>query len=90
MSEQDELATLPALTLDAIAGRRSVAFERRLHPPLDGTVMKLADERRFAPSRIHHVSAPEEVFPYVGEGSSLEFLVNRTAVSGRCRNSSIR
>ena len=80
MSERDELATLPALTLDAMAGRRWVIFERRLHPPLYDSVMKLADERKIVPSKIHHVTAPEEAFPYVADGSSLAFLVKAGAL----------
>jgi DNA-binding transcriptional LysR family regulator len=80
MSEKDELASQPALTLDAMAGRRWVIFERRLHPPLYDSVLKLADERKIVPSKIHHVTAPEETFPYVADGSSLAFLVKAGAL----------
>jgi len=57
MSERDELASQPALKLDAMAARRWVIFDRRLHPPLYDSVM--------------NVTTPEETFPYVADGSSL-------------------
>jgi DNA-binding transcriptional LysR family regulator len=80
MSERDELASQPALTLDAMAGRRWVIFERRLHPPLYDSVLRLAEERKIVPAKIHHVTAPEETFPYVADGSSLAFLVKAGAL----------
>jgi DNA-binding transcriptional LysR family regulator len=80
MSKQDELAGRPFLTLDTMAGRCWVIFERRLHPPLYDSVMKLAGERKIAPAKIHHITAPEEAFPYVADGSSLAFLVKAGAL----------
>ena len=80
MSKQDELAGMPSLTLDALANRCWVIFERRLHPPLYDTIMKVTEERNITPSKIHHVTAPEEAFPYVADGSSLAFLVKAGAL----------
>jgi DNA-binding transcriptional LysR family regulator len=80
MSKQDGLAGRPFLTLDTMAGRSWVIFERRLHPPLYDSVMKLAEERKIAPAKIYHITAPEEAFPYVADGSSLAFLVKAGAL----------
>jgi len=80
MSKQDELAGRPFLTLDTMASRCWVIFERRLHPPLYDSVMKLAEERKIAPTKIYHITAPEEAFPYVADGSSLAFLVKAGAL----------
>jgi hypothetical protein len=46
MSKQDELAAQPSVTLDAMADRSWVLFERRLHPPLYDTVIQLWQRRR--------------------------------------------
>lgn len=80
MSERDELAGQPSLTLDALAGRSWVIFERRLHPPVYDAVMRLAEERKILPAKIHHMTTPEEAFPFVADGSSLAFLVKAGAL----------
>jgi len=75
MSKQDELAAKPSLTLDAMAGRCWVIFERRIHPPLYDAIMKLAETRK-----IYHITAPEEAFPFVADGSCLAFFVKAGAL----------
>lgn len=80
MSKQDELATRPSLTLDAMAGRSWVIFERRIHPPLYDAIMKLAESRKIAPAKIHHITAPEEAYPFIADGSSLAFFVKAGAL----------
>ena len=80
MSKQDELAAKPSLTLDAMAGRCWVIFERRIHPPLYDTVMKLAESRKITPAKIYHITAPEEAFPFIVDGSSVAFFVKAGAL----------
>jgi DNA-binding transcriptional LysR family regulator len=80
MSKQDELAGWASVTLDAMAGRCWILFERRLHPPLYDAVMQLAKERKVTPAKIQHVTSPEEAFPCVAEGSYIAFLVKAGAV----------
>ncbi len=80
MSKQDKLAKHPSVTLDAMADRCWVIFERRLHPPLYDAIMRLADERKIIPSKIHHITAPEEAFQFVADGSSIAFLVKAGAL----------
>ena len=80
MSKQDELAAKPSLTLDAMAGRCWVIFERRIHPPLYDAVMKLAESRKITPAKIYHITAPEEAFPFVADGSCLAFFVKAGAL----------
>ena len=75
MSERDKLATRPSVSLEDMAGRCWVLFERRLHPALYDTIMRGAEARGILPTRIKHVIAPEEAFPSVADGSSLAFLV---------------
>jgi DNA-binding transcriptional LysR family regulator len=80
MSKQDELAVHAAITLDAMADRCWVLFERRLHPPLYDTVMRLAEHRKIVPAKIRHITAPEEAFPFVADGSCVAFLVKAGAL----------
>lgn len=80
MSKQDALAGQPSITLDAMAERSWVIFERRLHPPLYDTVMLIAEKRSIAPPRIQHITAPEEAFPFVADGSAVAFLVKAGAL----------
>ncbi len=42
--------------------------------------MRLADERKVAPCKIHHVTAPEEAFQFVADGSCIAFLVKTGAL----------
>jgi hypothetical protein len=58
-----------------MAARSWVLFERRLHPPLYDAVMQLAEQRRIAPASIQHITAPEEAFQFIADGSYIAFLV---------------
>jgi DNA-binding transcriptional LysR family regulator len=75
MSERDKLAACSSVSLEDMAGRCWVLFERRLHPPLYDTIMHGAEARGILPTRVKHVIAPEEAFPSVADGSSLAFFV---------------
>lgn len=80
MSKQDELACHRSVTLDQLEGRRWIIFERRLHPPVYDAVMHLAELRRVVPAKVQHVTAPEEAFPFLADGSSVAFLVKAGAL----------
>ncbi len=75
MSERDKLAACPSVNLEDLAGRCWVLFERRLHPPLYDAIMRGAAARGILPTRVKHVTAPEEAFPSVVDGSCVAFLV---------------
>ncbi|HEY0308094.1 MAG TPA: LysR substrate-binding domain-containing protein [Acidobacteriaceae bacterium] len=79
MSKRDKLARNPSVTLDAMAGRCWILFERRLHPLLHDAVMQLAEDRKIIPAKIQHVTSPEEAFPFVDRGGCLAFLVKAGA-----------
>jgi hypothetical protein len=42
--------------------------------------MKLAENRKVAPAKIHHITAPEEAYPFLADGSSLAFFVKAGAL----------
>jgi DNA-binding transcriptional LysR family regulator len=80
MSEDDELARQPSVTLEKMAGRSWVLFERRLHPTVYDNVMAAAERKRVAPDQIQHITGPEEAFPYVAERGYLAFVVKTGAI----------
>lgn len=80
MSKRNDLALLPAVTLDALADRCWVIFERRLHPPLYDSIMQLAGTRKIRPKAIHHITSPEEAYSFVADSSSVAFLVKAGAL----------
>jgi DNA-binding transcriptional LysR family regulator len=80
MSEEDELASEPSVTLDALAGRSWVIFERRMHPPVYDSVMRLAQERNMAPARVQHIVVPEDAYPFIADGGAVAFVVKSGAI----------
>ncbi|WP_158792270.1 LysR family transcriptional regulator [Granulicella sp. L60] len=80
MAKRDELADYPSITLEMMAGRRWILFERRLHPPLYDSILHAAEQANVSPSKLQHVTAPEEAFPFVAEGSAVAFLVKAGAL----------
>jgi DNA-binding transcriptional LysR family regulator len=80
MARRDDLAGYPSVTLDMMADRWWILFERRLHPPLYDSILHLAKQRKVSPSKIQHVTAPEEAFPFVADGTALTFVVKAGAL----------
>jgi DNA-binding transcriptional LysR family regulator len=80
MSKRDKLAEQRSVTLNDLADRSWVIFERRLHPPVYDAVMQLARAKKIAPANIKHITAPEEAFQFVADGSSVAFLVKAGAL----------
>jgi DNA-binding transcriptional LysR family regulator len=80
MSEEDELAQRQSVTLDELAGRWWVLFERRMHPPVYDSVLQLAGERKVRPSKIQHAVIPEEAFPLIANGTCIAFVVKSGAL----------
>jgi len=80
MSEEDELANHSIVTLDALANRNWVLFERRIHPPLYDAVMQLAHHRNVRPAKIQHIVIPEEAFCPVVQNSCVAFTVKSGAL----------
>jgi DNA-binding transcriptional LysR family regulator len=80
MSEEDVLARHASVTLEHLAERCWILFERRLHPTVYDNVITTAEAKGIAPRRIHHVTAPEEAFPCVAEGGWIAFVVKAGAL----------
>ena len=80
MSKNEELARYPAVTLDQMGGRNWILFERRMHPAVYDTIVHAATERGIRPLNIQHVTAPEEAFPFVADGSAIALVVKTGAL----------
>ena len=80
MPEDDELACERSVTLDALANRTWVLFERRMHPPVYDTVMRLAEQRKIVPANIHHIVVPEDAFSLVADSGAVAFVVKSGAI----------
>ncbi len=80
MSEEDELAYEDSVTLDLLAGRPWVIFERRMHPPVYDKVMRLANERKITPAKLHHIVVPEDAYPFIVDDESVAFVVKSGAI----------
>jgi DNA-binding transcriptional LysR family regulator len=80
MSKREELARHPAVSLDQMGGLRWVLFERQLHPPVYDAIINAATQRGVRPLSIQHVTAPEEAFPFVADGSAIALVVKTGAL----------
>jgi DNA-binding transcriptional LysR family regulator len=80
MSDEDKLAYEGAVTLDALAGRPWVMFERKLHPPVYDAVMRLARETNAVPTNIHHIVVTEDAYPFIGHNGGVAFVVKSGAI----------
>lgn len=80
MSQEDALSKDLSVTLDALAGRVWVMPERRIHPLVDNTIMRLAEVRRVRPARVQRIVCPEEAFPYIAAGAAVAFVVKSGAL----------
>jgi hypothetical protein len=81
MSEEGDLAYESSLNLDALAGRRWVIFERKVHPPVYDAVMQFAKERKVAPTNVQHiVVVPEDAYPLIPHNGGVAFIVKSGAI----------
>jgi len=80
MPQEDDLAYEDSVTLDMLAGRPWVIFERRIHPPVYDTVMRLADERKVAPAKLCHIVVPEDYYSFIADNGAVAFVVKSGAI----------
>ncbi len=80
MPEEDELAYEDSVTLEMLARRPWVIFERRMHPPVYDAMMRLAEERKVAPPKLHHVVVPEDSYSFIADDGAVAFVVKSGAI----------
>ena len=61
-------------------GRRWILFDRQMHPPVYDAIIREATQRGIRPLSIQHVTAPEEAFPFVADGSAIALVVKTGAL----------
>jgi DNA-binding transcriptional LysR family regulator len=80
MARRDGLARHPSVSLDQMGGRNWILFERKLHPPVYDAIIHTTAQRGIRPKNIQHVTAPEEAFPFVADGSAIALVVKTGAL----------
>ena len=80
MLEDDELAYEDFVTLEMIAKRPWVIFERRMHVPVYDSVMRVAEERKVTPVKLHHVVVPEDSYSFMEDDGAVAFVVKSGAI----------
>jgi DNA-binding transcriptional LysR family regulator len=80
MSEDDDLTYERSVTLDTLAGRPWVIFERRMHPPVYDSVMRVARERKIIPATVRHIMVPEDAYPFIADDGGVAFVVKSGAM----------
>lgn len=80
MQEEDELAFEDSVSLDMLSGRPWVIFERRMHPPVYDAVLRLAEQRKATPARLHHIVVPEDAYSLVVDEGAVAFVVKSGAI----------
>ncbi|MEZ2346435.1 LysR substrate-binding domain-containing protein [Terriglobus sp. RCC_193] len=80
MAKREELARYPSVTLEQMAGRHWIMFDRKMHPPLYEAITRATAQRGIRPLSIQHVTAPEEAFPFVADGSAIAIVLKTGAL----------
>jgi len=80
MTRREELARYPSVSLDQMAGRHWILFDRKMHPTLYDAIIHAAAQRGIRPLSIQHVTAPEEAFPFVADGSAIAVVLKTGAL----------
>jgi DNA-binding transcriptional LysR family regulator len=80
MSKRDRLAGEPFVTMECLNNHSWILFERRLHPPLYDSVMRVAEQKHSIPKKVRHITAPEEAFPHLDDGECVAFVVKAGAL----------
>jgi DNA-binding transcriptional LysR family regulator len=80
VSQEDELAGYPSLTLAQLAGKRWILFQRQSHPPVYDLLRELAQEAPIIPSGIQHYMVPEEAIPLLNEPGGVVIVAKSGAL----------
>jgi DNA-binding transcriptional LysR family regulator len=74
MSKEDESAAHETVSLAELDAKAWVLFERRVHPPLYDSILRVARSKGVSPAQIHHVTTAEEAYQFVAHGQGVAFL----------------
>lgn len=77
MSREDELANHPSVSLQQLAQKRWVLFQRHSHPLLYDLIQRHTQSLRVFPSALQHFLVPEEAVPLMGSPGAV-VIVGKT------------
>lgn len=90
MSRNDRLAAKPFVTLEDLANRSWILFDRRLHPLLYDAIMEEAEQRKVRTANLQHITEPEETYPFIASGGFLGFFTKAGAIRVARRDVTVR
>ena len=71
MSQEDDLARFPSISLHQLAGKRWALFQRQSHPPLYDLIQKSVQDLHVVPTAVQHYMIPEESLPILIEPNGI-------------------
>jgi DNA-binding transcriptional LysR family regulator len=80
ISREDELAGYRTISLDQLADKRWIIFQRRSHPPLYDLIHTQAQGSKSLPSSLQHYMAPEESIPLMSVPGAVVFAAKSGAL----------
>ncbi len=67
LSEENELAKLPQLSMGDLSHENWIIFGRSVHPPLYDRILRVASDQAIRPRDMHHIMVPEEAYQLIAE-----------------------
>jgi hypothetical protein len=51
-----------------------------MHPPVYDAVMRLAEERKVLPAKLHHIVVPADAYSFIADDAAVAFVVESGAI----------
>jgi DNA-binding transcriptional LysR family regulator len=80
LSEENELAKLPQLSLSDLSQENWIIFGRSVHPPLYDRILGTASDSAVRPRDLHHIMVPEEAYQFIVEKNGVALLTKTGAL----------
>jgi DNA-binding transcriptional LysR family regulator len=80
LSEDNELAKLPQLSLSDLSHENWIIFGRSVHPPLYDRILQAASDQAVRPRDMHHIMVPEEAYQLIAEKNGVALLTKTGAL----------
>jgi DNA-binding transcriptional LysR family regulator len=74
LSEENELAKLPQLSMSNLSHQNWIIFGRSVHPPLYDRILQVASDLAIRPRDMHHIMVPEEAYQLIAEKNGVALL----------------
>ena len=74
LSEENESAKLPQLSMSNLSHQNWIIFGRSVHPPLYDRILQVASDLAIRPRDMHHIMVPEEAYQLIAEKNGVALL----------------